>query len=145
MRAWSDPRQNASVVYEIGVLGSDRPELQFTSKELSRTMGEPTVYGEEAMKGVCRFLVAHPRVVWRCPRQSIPTHATGRRDSSWVGCPVTEIIDVFAYIAWSPPDILGRIDADHYWVVQRGVRVLWECPCSLQVTGSTESIPRPRV
>lgn len=67
----------------------DRPELQFASKELSRTLAEPTEHGEEVLKSAARFLHAYPRVVWEFVRQAMPKMLDVFTDSNWAGCPIT--------------------------------------------------------
>ena len=50
-------------------LALDRPDIQFTAKEISRAMASPTVHADETLKALSRYLASHPRVLWRYPRQ----------------------------------------------------------------------------
>ena len=70
-------------------LALDRPDIQFVCKEVSRAMSSPTINADETLKGLCRYLLGVPRVIWRFPRQGWPGKVTGLTDASWGGCPVT--------------------------------------------------------
>ena len=50
-------------------LALDRPDIQFTAKEISRAMASRTVHADETLKALSRYLASHPRVLWRYPRQ----------------------------------------------------------------------------
>ena len=52
-------------------LALDRPDIQFTAKEISRAMTSPTVHADETLKALSRYLVSHPRVLWRFLRQEL--------------------------------------------------------------------------
>jgi hypothetical protein len=67
----------------------DRPEVQFTAKEVSRCMANPTENGYHTLKQAVRFVLGAPRVVWCYPRQ-LPTNViSALTDSNWAACPVT--------------------------------------------------------
>ena len=83
-------------------LALDRPDIQFTAKELSRAMASPTVHADETLKALSRFLAGHPRVLWRCPRQQWPWKVWGLTDSNWAACPVTHKSSSATYL------VLGR-------------------------------------
>ena len=70
-------------------LALDRPDLQFVAKEISRAMASPTVNADETLKGVARYLVQAPRVLWRYPRQPAPSKVVALVDANWAACPVT--------------------------------------------------------
>jgi hypothetical protein len=70
-------------------LALDRPDLQFVAKEISRVMSKPTVYADETLKGVARYLRGNPRVVWQYPRQPMVSKVVGLTDANWGACPVT--------------------------------------------------------
>ena len=70
-------------------LALDRPDIQFTAKEISRAMSNPTINADETLKGLARYLVGAPRVLWRYPRQAWPGKVTGLTDANWAACPVT--------------------------------------------------------
>ena len=81
-------------------LAIDRPDIQFVAKEISRAMANPTVNADETLKGVARYLVGHPRVVWRYPRQAWPGKILGMTDSNWAACPVTRKSTSATYLAF---------------------------------------------
>ena len=54
---------------EFRSLALDRPDVQFTAREISRAMASPTVRADETLKALSRYLVSHPRVLCRYPRQ----------------------------------------------------------------------------
>ena len=70
-------------------LALDRPDIQFTAKEISRAMASPTVHADETLKALSRYLASHPRVLWRYPRQEWTGKVLGMTDSNWAACPVT--------------------------------------------------------
>ena len=70
-------------------LALDRPDIQFTAKEISRAMASPTVHADETLKALLRYLAGHPRVLWRYPRQEWTGKVWGLTDSNWAACPVT--------------------------------------------------------
>ena len=70
-------------------LALDRPDLQFVAKEISRAMSQPTINADETLKGVARYLVQAPRVLWRYPRQPMPSKVVALVDANWAACPIT--------------------------------------------------------
>ncbi len=67
-------------------LALDRPELQFPSKELARSMQQPTQFDMEQLKRAVRFLIGVPRLVQRFARQDLPTKVTAYSDTDHAGC-----------------------------------------------------------
>jgi hypothetical protein len=76
----------------------DRPELQFSAKEVARFMANPTERGWEMLKRLVRFLISHPRMVQRFEKQPPRSFAEAKfprqwgdslGDSDWAGCPIT--------------------------------------------------------
>ena len=51
-------------------LALDRPDLQFSSKELARWMQTPTVGHPEALKRIARYMFGHERLVQEFVRQA---------------------------------------------------------------------------
>ena len=70
-------------------LALDRPDIQFTAKEISRAMASPTVHADETLKALSLYLAIHPRVLWRYPRQEWTGKVLGLTDSDRAACPVT--------------------------------------------------------
>ena len=52
-------------------LASDRPELQFASKDVCWWMASPTELALGALKRVGRFLAGHQRLVYHYPWQTV--------------------------------------------------------------------------
>ncbi len=66
-------------------LAADRPELQFSCKEICRWMAKPTEHGVTALKRLGRFLEGHRRLIFKYPFQEaakIDTYS----DTDWAGC-----------------------------------------------------------
>ena len=53
-------------------LGLDRPDIQYSAKEVSRGMAKPTNRDLLRLKRLVRYLVAHPRLVFEFPFRSPP-------------------------------------------------------------------------
>ena len=70
-------------------LALDRPDIQFTAKEISPAMASPTVHADETLNALSRYLAGHPRVLWRYPRQEWTGKVWWLTDSKWAACPVT--------------------------------------------------------
>ena len=70
-------------------LGQDRSDIQFTIKELSRTMGTPTQGGWNRLKRFSRYLLDKTRVVTKYVYQEEPTRITAYSDSDFAGCAST--------------------------------------------------------
>ena len=67
-------------------LASDRPDMQYSTKEVCRGMATPTVGDRRKLKRLTRFLVGRPRVVTRFAFQAQPGEIQGFSDSDWAGC-----------------------------------------------------------
>jgi hypothetical protein len=76
-----------SACMRLCYLALDRPELQFSSKEVARHMASPTRMAWGDLKRAVRFLVSAPWVVLRYPRQSARGLLDIFSDSGWSGCP----------------------------------------------------------
>ena len=73
----------------LAYIAADRMDISFISKEIARTMANPTVDALEAMKRCVRYLKGKPRAVLVYERQPPPSCLTGFSDSDWAGCVVT--------------------------------------------------------
>ena len=76
----------------------DRPDIQFTAKEISRAMASPTIHADETLKSLSRYLAGHPRVLWRYPRQEWTGKVWELTDSNWAACPVTRKSSSATYV-----------------------------------------------
>ena len=70
----------------LAYLALDRPELQFSSKELARSMQEPTRWDPEQLKRAVRFLIGAPRIVQKFEEQEMPKKVTSCSDTDHAGC-----------------------------------------------------------
>ena len=74
-----------AVAARANYLAADRPDVQFSCKEICRWMANPTEQGLVALKRVGRFLEGHRSVIFKYPFQEaekIDTYS----DTDWVGC-----------------------------------------------------------
>ena len=69
-------------------LGPDRPDAQFSFKEICRFMSSPTASSWTALKRICRYLVGRPRLVYEFPQQTVK-QLDIYTDTDWAGCPRT--------------------------------------------------------
>jgi hypothetical protein len=66
-------------------LAADRPDLQFSAKEVCRWMSAPTASAWAALKRMVRYLVGLPRLVFVFPDQVVDT-IDAYADTDWAGC-----------------------------------------------------------
>ena len=78
-----------SVAMRLQYLAQDRPDIQFPCKQRARFMAQPAERDWTALKRIARYLVSHPRLVWRFPLQRRPTTAVAFADSDHGGCLLT--------------------------------------------------------
>ena len=82
-----DSTSYRSNVMRLAFLSADRIELQFASKELARSMAEPTTADVEALERCIRFLLKYPRCIQGFERQEVvPKQITCCSDSNFAGC-----------------------------------------------------------
>ena len=82
-------RQTAyrSMCMILAYLASDRPELQYCSKEAARLMQRPTLLGEQMLKTAGRFLAGAPRLVLKYEKQRPQRVIDMFDDRNHAGCP----------------------------------------------------------
>ena len=78
--------QYRSNVMRLAYLSHDRPDLQFTSKELARATQSPIERDWNQLKHAVRYLVGAPRIVQRFYAQTLPKHVQVFTDSDHAGC-----------------------------------------------------------
>ena len=121
-------------------LALDRPDIQFTAKEISRAMASPTVHADETLKALSRYLASHPRVLWRYPRQEWTGKVWGLTDSNWAACPVTRKSSSATYFMLGRHPIFAVSPTQTIFkVVKRGSGVLRSCAVCLSNAGVEES------
>jgi hypothetical protein len=85
--ARSEVRDYRSAVARCNYLAADRFEIAFTTKELCRSMANPTMLDTKAVARLIRFLKGLPRMVQRIPFEDRPpTWIEVYVDSDWAGC-----------------------------------------------------------
>ena len=67
-------------------LALDRPDLQFSAKELARAMQQPGHWDYEQLKRAGRYLLGARRLVQRFYAQGMPEHIVVNSDSDHAGC-----------------------------------------------------------
>ena len=75
-----------SVTMRMAYLAQDRPDLQYTCKELARKMQSPNEDDMTALKRAVRYVIGVPRVVVRFVRQRRRAHLDVYSDSDAAGC-----------------------------------------------------------
>eukprot|EP00973_Karenia_brevis_P046712 6481402-Karenia_brevis.AAC.1 len=73
----------------IAFVALDRPDIQYSAKEIARAMSKPTTQAEERLKRIVRYLIGHRRLIWRYPRQDMRSFLDGYADAKWCSCPTT--------------------------------------------------------
>ena len=66
-------------------LAADRPDVLYTAKEVCRFMSRPTNVAMAALKRMCRYLRARPRLVFKFPMQRADC-VDAYSDTDWAGC-----------------------------------------------------------
>ena len=67
-------------------LAVDRPDIQYSVKEICRGMAKPTRGDMARLRRLARYLIEKPRAVFRYPWQGEVYEITGFTDSDWAGC-----------------------------------------------------------
>ena len=69
----------------LNYLALDRPDLQFTAKEISKFMAKPKEPDWARFKRVAKYLIGKPRYVHLYLRQEMPDEVSACADSDWAG------------------------------------------------------------
>ena len=75
-----------SCTMRYSYLAQDRPDIQYSAKELARSMQSPTKWDKEQLKRAVRYLIGSRRMVQRFERQVRPTQLVVYSDSDHAGC-----------------------------------------------------------
>ena len=67
-------------------LGIDRPDIQYSAKEISRAMSSPTQGSLRKLHRLARYLKQYPRAVYLYRHQIRPDRINVYSDSNWAGC-----------------------------------------------------------
>ena len=85
-------------------LAQDRPDLQFSVKEICRTMSNPSVYDRRKIKRLARYLKGNPRLIYLYNWQEATNDLNGYSDSDWAGCRRTaKSTSGRCVVCWEPP------------------------------------------
>ena len=60
-----EARKYRAVAATMNYLALDRSDINYAAKEICRTMSKPRQSGWAKIKRLVRYLVAHPRLIWR--------------------------------------------------------------------------------
>ena len=124
-----DARVFRMLVARGNYLAQDRPDIQFSVKELSRAMSSPSQADWVALKRLGRYLRLHPRVVIKYRFQQAPASIQAFADSDWAGCKETRkstfggvlLLGSHAIKTWSNNQsviALSSGEAEYYAVVK---------------------------
>ncbi len=75
-----------SVAARANYLSLDRSDIQYSVKEICRGMAAPTRLHVKRLRRLARYLIDHPRVIWRFDWQGRENTINGYSDSDWAGC-----------------------------------------------------------
>ena len=91
-------------------LSLDRPDMMYSAKELCREFASPTQSSVRKLKHLVRYLVHHPRLVWRFDYAVQQTHLDIMSDTDLGGCLRTRrsTSGVVARLAVYDRQVLGK-------------------------------------
>jgi hypothetical protein len=78
-----------AITARANYLAIDRPDIQYSTKEVCRSMSAPTKNDWEKLKRLSRYLVGKPRIVQHFKYQEYNTECTVYTDANWAGCKKT--------------------------------------------------------
>jgi hypothetical protein len=79
-------KQYRSIVARLNYLSADRPDMQYSVKELCRDMSGPSEGSWRRLERACRYLVGTPRLVWKFEMQQPTATIDTFSDANWAGC-----------------------------------------------------------
>ena len=74
-----------AIAARANYLAADRPDAQYSAKEICRFMSKPTSLGWQALKRLGRFLLGRRRLVWKYDYQE-SAQLEAYSDTVWAGC-----------------------------------------------------------
>jgi hypothetical protein len=92
--------QYRSSTMRYAYLAQDRPECQFSAKELARSMNTPTAWDAAQLRRAVRYLIGAGRLVQRFNRQPMPTELVCYTDSDHAGCLKTRKSTSASFCFW---------------------------------------------
>ena len=117
-----------AVAARANYVAADRPECQFSAKDVCRWMSAPTTHSVASLKRLGRYLEGHRRLVVRYPWQSA-SRVDVYSDTDWAGCPRTRkstsggclMLGAHLIKSWSSTQsqvALSSGEAEYYGVVK---------------------------
>ena len=81
-----EAREYRGLAARSNYLALDRPDIQYSTKEVCRGMSSPSEADKRRLRRLGRFLVERPRVVSEFRWQGRMEEVSGYSDSDWAGC-----------------------------------------------------------
>ena len=78
--------QYRAIAARLNYLSTDRPDIQYATKECCRDMATPTTGSQRRLLRIARYLVGRPRLVWRFDMQGSVDVVEAFSDANWAGC-----------------------------------------------------------
>ena len=78
--------QYRSIAARLNYLSTERPDIQYATKECCHDMATPTSGWQRRLMRVARYLVRRPRLVWRFDAQGSVGVIEAFPDANWAGC-----------------------------------------------------------
>ena len=121
-------------------LALDRPDIQFTAKEISRAMASPTIHVDGTLKALSRYLAGPSSRAVAIPtaRMDWKSLEVDRLELGSLPGDSQELIGNLPH-AWKASYHRGQLNADDFKLVKRGSGVLRSCAVCLSNAGVEES------
>ena len=76
-------KQYRSLVARLNYLSADRPDMQYSVKELCRDMSSPSEGSWRRIERTCHYLVGKPRLIWKFEMQQSVSVVDTFSDANW--------------------------------------------------------------
>ena len=127
----TDTARYRSIVARCNYVSTDRPDAQFSVKELCRDMSSPTLSSWSRLKRFGRYLKRHPRAVIRLDQQNSAVTLDVFADTDYAGCRKTRrstnggcaMIGGHCVKSWSTTQSIVALssgEAEYYGLVKAG-------------------------
>ena len=74
------------IAARINYLAFDRPDVQFSTKEVCRDMSSPSTGSWRRLVHIGKYLLGRPRLIWKFDLQNVDEVIDGFSDANWAGC-----------------------------------------------------------
>ncbi len=75
-----------AIAARANYLAIDRPDIQYTTKEICKAMSAPTSKDWDKLKRIARYLIGKPRIIQHYTYQPEQYEGTIYTDANWAGC-----------------------------------------------------------